>query len=319
MKRLGKELHGLIALLGLGAGLVLVGFGTPAARASALATPRARVAQNTPGMTIPTRADSVRFAVIGDSGTGESGQYEVAQQMEASRQSFPFDFVLMLGDNIYGAGGPHAFEAKFAEPYKPLLEAGVKFYASLGNHDSSDERFYKPFNMGGQRYYTFRKENAQFFALDSAAMDSKQLDWLENELQKSDAVWKICYFHHPLYSDGAFHGPDLDLRERLEPVFAKYGVNVVFSGHEHFYERVRPQHGIQYFVLGSSGKLRHHNLRPSSEMAAGFDTGHAFMMVQVTGDQLYFEAVSTRGEAVDQGVLGRAAPASAGRTAATGY
>jgi hypothetical protein len=126
---------------------------------------------------LPNEQKSVRFAVIGDSGTGGAEQFQVAQQMEKCRQKFGFDLVLMLGDNIYGGKSQQDFERKFEQPYKSLLDAGVKFYASIGNHDDPNERLYKPFNMGGARYYSFKKENFTFFALDSNYMDSSQLDW----------------------------------------------------------------------------------------------------------------------------------------------
>src|SRR5215471_10108411 len=107
---------------------------------------------------LPLQPSSVRFAVIGDSGTGDKEQYEVAKQMERFREAVGFDFVIMLGDNIYGGHSPADLVRKFETPYKPLLDAGVKFYASLGNHDNpDDERLYKPFNMGGERYYSFKK------------------------------------------------------------------------------------------------------------------------------------------------------------------
>src|SRR5581483_9068719 len=168
---------------------------------------------------LPLKNSSVRFAVIGDSGTGNKEQYEVARQMDAYRQSVKFDFVIMLGDNIYGGHSPRDFAQKFELPYKPLLDAGVKFYASLGNHDDPNiERLYKPFNMNGERYHTFRRGDVQFFALDSNYMDAKQLSWLEDNLRSSHARWKICYFHHPLYNDGKSHGPDLDLRSQLTPL-----------------------------------------------------------------------------------------------------
>src|SRR4029077_14786350 len=150
----------------------------------------------------PLKDNSVRFAAIGDMGTGQAPQYEVAQRMITARQTFPFDFVIMLGDNIYGGSTPKDFEKKFEVPYKPLLDTGVKFYASLGNHDNPNERFYKPFNMGEKRYYSFKKGNVEFFALDSSYMDATQIDWLKKNLDGSNAEWKVCYFHHPLYSDG---------------------------------------------------------------------------------------------------------------------
>ncbi len=185
-------------------------------------------------LSLPLKDKSVRFAVIGDSGTGEKPQFDLAKQMTAIHQDFPFDFTLMLGDNIYGSKAPGDFRRKFQEPYQQLLDAGVKFYASLGNHDETNERAYKPFNMNGKQYYSFRKGNVEFFALDSNYMDPEQVKWLDQQLAASDATWKICFFHHPLYSDGKTHGPSLDLRKQVEPIFVAHGVNLVLSGHEHF-------------------------------------------------------------------------------------
>src|SRR5882724_8554533 len=146
---------------------------------------------------LPLKQKSVRFAVIGDSGTGDKHQFDVGRQMADCRLKFPFDLVLMLGDNLYGDENPIDFQRKFEEPYKPLLDAGVKFYASLGNHDNPNERFYKPFNMGEKRYYNFKNSGVEFFALDSTYMDPQQLDWLAKSLSGSSSEWKICYFHHP--------------------------------------------------------------------------------------------------------------------------
>jgi len=259
-------------------------------------------------LTLPLDNKSIRFAVIGDSGTGKAPQYEVAQGMETYRRATNFDFVLMLGDNIYGGHSPQDFERKFEQPYKALLDAGVKFYASLGNHDDpNEERLYKPFNMNGERYYTFKKSNVAFFALDSTYMDPKQLDWLEKELRNSNAEWKICFFHHPLYSDGKFHGSDTNLRAQLTPLFLKFGVNVVLSGHDHVYERFKPEQGIYYFVLGNSGQLRNHNLRFSPDMQAGLDTDLGFMLMEISGDKLYFQTISRAGKTVDASVLPRQA------------
>jgi len=258
-------------------------------------------------LSLPLKDKSVRFAVIGDSGTGEPPQFQVAQQMVVMHQAFPFDFALMLGDNIYGSKSPKDFRGKFQEPYQPLLDAGVKFYASLGNHDETAEREYKPFNMNGKQYYSFRKGNAEFFALDSNYMDPQQVKWIDQQLGASDATWKICFFHHPLYSDGRTHGPSLDLRKQLEPIFVAHGVNLVLSGHEHFYERLKPQKGIAYIVLGSSGQLRPHDIRVSENTEKAFDTDRTFMLMEISGDQLYFQTFSRTGETVDSGVLTAAA------------
>jgi hypothetical protein len=138
-------------------------------------------------------------------------------------------------------------------------------------------------------------------------MTPQQLSWLEKELQNSGSEWKICYFHHPLYSSGAFHGSSTELRLLLEPLFVKYGVEVVFAGHEHVYERVKPQNGIYYFTEGASGELRKGNLRKTDLTAAGYDQDRSFMLVEIAGDELYFQTISRVGLTVDSGVIRRAA------------
>ncbi len=255
---------------------------------------------------LPLQANSVRFAVIGDSGTGDRAQYEVATLMERYRQATKFDFVIMLGDNIYGSHSPQDFKKKFEDPYKSLLDGGVKFYASLGNHDDpNDERLYKPFNMGGERYYAFRKDQVAFFALDSNYMDPNQVSWLDQNLKNSAGTWKICFFHHPLYNDGKHHGSDVDLRGQLLPIFQRYGVNVVFSGHEHVYERIKPENNIYFFVLGNSGKLMTNDFHSNGERVKGFDTDQSFMLVEISGDTLYFQTISRSGQTIDAGQLPR--------------
>jgi hypothetical protein len=256
-------------------------------------------------LVLPNQAGSVKFAAMGDNGTGESPEYDVAKQMEVWHGRFPFDMVIMLGDNMYGSQRPADFVQKFEAPYKPLLDAGVKFYAALGNHDKTSNDAYQPFGMGGQRYYTFARGNVRFFVLDSNALDPAQLTWIEGALKETREPWKICYFHHPLYSDGGRHGPSVDLRVRLEPIFVKYHVNVVYSGHDHIYERFKPQQGIYYFISGAGGELRKGDLHQSPNAAAGFDEDRSFMLNEVVGDDLSFQVISRTGQTVDQGVIHR--------------
>ena len=253
----------------------------------------------------PLGKDSVRFAVIGDSGTGDKAEYEVATQVSDAMQVFPFEFVIMLGDNLYGSERPQDFEKKFETPYKPLLDLKIPFYAALGNHDDPNQRFYKPFNMGGQRFYSFQKKDTRFFVLDSNYMDKDQQAWLEKELANSTSKWKIAYFHHPLYSSGATHGSEVDLRTIVEPLFLKYGVSVVFAGHEHFYERIKPQKGIAYFTSGGAAKLRDGDLQNTGLTAKGFDTEQSFMLVELDGDVMHFQTVSRRGQLADSGDVRR--------------
>lgn len=251
------------------------------------------------------KRDSLKFAVIGDNGTGKKAQFEVADQMLTAHKKFPFELVIMLGDNIYGGQSPRDLVDKFERPYKSLLDAGVKFYASLGNHDSVNFRFYEPWNMNGERFYTYSKRNVRFFVLDTTYVEKKQLDWLEQELKGSNDDWKIAYFHHPLYSSGRRHGSDPELQDVLEPLFVKYGVNVVFAGHDHFYERITPQKGIHHFVSGAAGQLRRGNIRESGLTVKGYDQDQSFMLVEVAGDVMEFEAVSRTGRVVDSGSIER--------------
>jgi len=260
------------------------------------------LAQNRP---LPNAANSVKFAVIGDNGTGDRPEYEVGAQMARAHASFAFDTVLMLGDNMYGSQEPADFVKKFQQPYKALLDAGVQFFATLGNHDNQLNRYYRPFNMGGERYYTFAKKNVRFFVLDSDSLDPKQMAWLEEVLKSSTDEWKICYFHHPLYSDGGKHGSAVELRVVLEPLFIRYGVAVVFSGHEHFYERLNPQKGIYYFIEGAGGQLRRGDIVRSEFKAAGFDQDQSFMLVEIAGADLLFHTISRTGLIVDSGSIHR--------------
>lgn len=256
-------------------------------------------------LTLPLKPGSVRLAVIGDTGTGDREQYEVAGQMADYHQLFPFTLVLMLGDNLYGSEHPRDYERKFTEPYRPLLDEGVEFYASLGNHDNPNQRFYDWFNMNGRRYYSFTESTgaARFFALDSTYLTEEQIAWLEDELADADEPWKIAFFHHPMYSSGRRHGPDEDLRAAIEPLFIEHGVSAVFAGHEHFYERLMPQHGITYFISGAAAKLRRGNIRGGALTAAGFDRDRSFMLVELAGDELHFQAISRMGETVDSGIV----------------
>ena len=142
--------------------------------------------------------------------------------------------------------------------------------------------------------------------LESTYPVPEQIQWLENQLKQSGSKWKIAVFHHPLYSSGERHGSDTQLRAVLEPLFVKYNVSVVLNGHDHFYERVKPQKGLTYFVVGSGGQLRRGNIdRGSGLTAAGFDTDLAFLAAEIDGDTMYFNAVSRPGKVIDSGAIQR--------------
>jgi predicted MPP superfamily phosphohydrolase len=265
-------------------------------------------AQTPDVVAMPNKEGSLKFGVLGDFGTGDQRQYETAQQLVKTWQAFKFPLMILVGDNLYGSERPQDFRAKFEDPYKALLDAGVVVQASLGNHDAREQRDYKPFHMNGQLYYSFKApaQNVRFFALESTYPVPEQIVWFEKELKSSNEEWKIVYFHHPLYSSAGRHGSDLGLRKTLEPLLLQYNVSVVFNGHDHVYERIKPQQGITYFVTGSGGQLAAGDLDAKSPITAkGFDKDNVFLIAEIIGDQMTFNAVSRTGQVVDSGVITR--------------
>ena len=263
------------------------------------------------GLALPKALGSLRFAVMGDVGRGDRAQYDTGAEMARWREKFDFSFVLMLGDNMYAAGSPEDYAARFERPYKTLLDAGVMFYAANGNHDPVNILTYEPYNMHGNRYYWFKKtegplgpiaqRTVRFFAIDTVNLDLEQMRWLRQYLGESDSDWEIAFYHHPLYTSGRYNGSAIRLRRILEPVLVQYGVEVALAGHEHFYERMVPQQGIVHFISGAGGALRLHDIRPSTVMTKGFDTDTHFMLMEISGDELYFQAISRQGQTIDSG------------------
>lgn len=260
-----------------------------------------------PSARTPGRAfvspQSLTFAVIGDNGTGKAPQYEVARQMLKSHAAQPFELVVMVGDNLYGSQQPRDFVDKFEIPYGPLLRMGIAFYATLGNHDEPANRHYPNFNMNGQRYYSFARGPARFFVFDTNFMDPLQVKWIDGALATAQEEWKIAVFHHPIYSSGNRHGPNVSLRVVLEPMLLRHGVDVVFAGHEHVYERITEQKGITHFIVGSSGQLRKGGITPSASTAASFADDNAYLIATIHGRSMAFQAISRTGAVVDSGVV----------------
>src|SRR5262245_50998397 len=266
-------------------------------------------------LTLPVKRTSVKFAVIGDSGRGTPEQFAVAAQMIRYREAFPYPFVIMLGDNIYeGPATPDDYRRKFEEPYRPLLDRGVRFFATLGNHDDPRQVYYEPFNMHGERYYSFAPPEdlatrlatgVEFFVLDSTNLDRQQLEWLDHRLGESNADWKVVYMHHPLYTSGRYRTTARILRWMLEPILLRHHVNAFFSGHEHIYQRSMLENGVQYFVSGGAGSLRAGDGAPASYIARTYDRDYHFMLVEIDDDALYFQAISRAGRTIDAGTLYR--------------
>jgi hypothetical protein len=264
-----------------------------------------------PGGASPLPMPQIRggtvFAVMGDSGSGDEAQQAVAQAMltyfNTARR---FSFVLMLGDNLYDDD----YTNEFSVPYKPLLDRGVKFYAALGNHDRDLEIHFKPFNMNDVDRYVFDQGNARFAVLNSNhPTDPLQIKWLDQTFADAGTKWRVAFFHHPLYSSGqhASEGRDV-IRPALEPALVRNQVNVVFAGHEHLYQRIKPQHGITHFVSGGGGRYLY-DFKPSDFDEIGLSEHH-FMVAEIAGDRLFFEAITHAQELIDCGVIYRTSDAA---------
>jgi hypothetical protein len=264
-------------------------------------------------LALPNLPGSIKFAAIGDAGRGHKPQYEVSAQMQAYRETFSYDFVVMLGDNVYDGGTREDYLRKFELPYKPLLDDDVEFYATIGTHDAVNQPFYEPFHMGGKRYYTFKADRSllarltdtdvEFFMIDTETLDRPQLAWLAREMARSQARWKVPVFHRPIYTSGRYAAPAAIFRQALEPIFLRHGVRVGLSGHEHFYQRTTPQRGITYFISGGAGSLREGDIRRNALVASGFDIDYHFMLFEVTRDALFFQAISRTGHSIDAGSI----------------
>lgn len=273
----------------------------------------------------PPIENELRFVAVGDTGTGGRGQYDVARQMLRTQIATGYDLVLFLGDNIYPSGSPKGFEKRFIKPYAPLLLRGVEFRGAIGNHDERNQMGVylqqMVFGMGGKTYHSFTRNNelVEFFCIDSTVLNDdknpvekrEQLAWLEQALAASEARWKIAYLHHPIYSSAKKHGhlgsdedEHLAVRNALEPLYVKYGLDISLNGHDHVYERTKPQKGVQYFTSGAGAKLRENDLQTDTPFYAfGRDNVRSFILFSVKTDYIDFWAIDEFGNVIDSGKI----------------
>jgi hypothetical protein len=217
-------------------------------------TPTSTYAAPTASPSPEPAAGPFRFLAIGDFGDGSPEQYAIANRMCLVHQRRPFDLVVTVGDNVYDDGDPARFDEVFFRPYACLLEHGVQFRATLGNHDigTDDGRalLREPaFGFRG-RNYVFREKGVRFVMADSNALDR---DWLRTALPAEPGDrWTIVVFHHPVYSSGEY-GPTPGFRPGLPRMFGRFGVDLVLNGHEHHYEVSNELRGIRYVITGGGG------------------------------------------------------------------
>ncbi|KYC36570.1 metallophosphoesterase [Scytonema hofmannii PCC 7110] len=257
----------------------------------------------------------LRFVSVADTGTGDRGQYSVARAMTEYHSQNPYDLILLAGDNIYTNGEIEKINEVFERPYASLLQKGVKFQAVLGNHDIRTDNGYPQikyvnFNMLG-RFYTFRRDKPgtacaksdriQFFALDTNnnADWKNQLIWLENELSRSNAPWKIVYGHHPIYASGVY-GNNPTFIKIFTPLFQKYGVQLYINGHEHHYERTKAINGTTYLICGGGAGTRPVGHSDWTDFAA---QKLSFAAYEVYTDRIEISGIDTDNRIFDKGII----------------
>lgn len=206
---------------------------------------------------------TIRVLAFGDFGTGSASQKKTAAAMLEFHRKTPFDFGITLGDNFYNVGMTSTSDGRWKTWWEDMYSGlGVKFYATLGNHDwghpdsPASEILYSEKSSSWKMpapYYTFTAGSVQFFALDTNDISEAQLMWLKEELEKSRAHWKIVYGHHPIYSDGD-HGDSIGLKARLLPLL-KDRVDMYLVGHDHVVNHIKPENGIHFFVSGGAGAV----------------------------------------------------------------
>ena len=292
----GAGLTGL-GIAGVGK-LLIDGFTATNERVAAVAIPQSKLLQ--------------RFAVLADTGTGSLNQYAVGRTLAQYHTKNPFDTILLAGDNIYTNGEFTKIKPVFTLPYQDLLHRGVKFYASLGNHDvrtmNGDLQVaYPEFNMQGQRYYTHGQGDVRFFVLntnDLIKLESservKQLDWLDRALAASTAKWNIVYGHHNIYSAGVYEVNQM-MAKNVTPILKKHNVRLWINGHDHNYQRSKPIDGTTYLVCGGGGA----SLYPvkAQTWTAFAQSVHSFGIVEVYQDQILLTGINSKGEIIDRGLV----------------
>lgn len=256
-------------------------------------------------------AGYLRFAVIGDYGSGDQAEADVA----ALVKSWNPDFIVTVGDNNYPDGEASTIDANIGQfyheyiyPYVGSFGAGAgsnRFFPTLGNHDwntGNIQAYLDYFTLpNNERYYDFTEGPLHFFMLDSDPREpdgvestSTQALWLQNQLAASTSTWNIVVLHHSPYSSGSEHGS----QRELQWPYADWGADVVLSGHEHEYERLLANN-LPYLVNGSGGASLYDFSAPLAESQVRYAEDHGALLVEASADQLTFKFYSRTNLLVD--------------------
>ena len=250
----------------------------------------------------PGKEPATRVAVAGDVGEPGGRAAKTGEAIARAGRDRQYDALLLLGDNVYPNGDPARLEERVFRPFAPVLSTGAELLAILGNHDvkaNHADAQMRALGMPG-RWWSRRVGEMLIVGLDSNEPDNPvQRAWLARTLAASDAPWKVVALHHPPYSSG-YQGSDKAARQSFSPLFERYGVQLVLSGHEHDYERTKPIDGVTYVVSGAGSNTRRTG---RSSFTAKAVSWHHFVDLAVFPDHLLVRAVNQKDRVFDEFVI----------------
>jgi tartrate-resistant acid phosphatase type 5 len=257
----------------------------------------------------------IRVLAFGDFGTSSPQQIQLAAMMKKYQEKSRFDFGITLGDNFYpnGVSSPDdpQWKTKWEDLYGPL---GISVYATLGNHD-----YLRPdgpaaeilhtqkspsWNMPAT-YYTYTAGPVQFFAIDTielsdSVLPDKEMAWLDAELAKSKARWKVVYGHYQIYS--ATRGDEQNLIKRLLPIL-RNRVDVYICGHDHNLQELKPEDGVHFFVSGGGGAGVYPFRQPNYPHSTFKQEQYGFTVLEADKNQIVMRFIGLQGEEVYSSVI----------------
>jgi hypothetical protein len=256
--------------------------------------------------TAPSRDSNRTIGVLafGDSGAGSSDQYSLLGQME----DVPYEVMIHTGDLAYESGTLSEIEHNVFDVYSDLFRH-IPFYPASGNHDYSTlsgapfrSVFALPENGNDEKWYSYDWGRIHFVALDTESDYETQMTWLDADLSATTLPWKIVYLHRPPYSSGN-HGSDTRLRNLIAPILESRGVQLLLSGHDHHYERMTPQNGVQYIVTGGGGRGTYST--GTSAFTAFSESVIHYVYLEVKPDEAVLHAIDAEGTEFDSVVVPR--------------
>lgn len=259
----------------------------------------------------PECGKAQRFVIIGDYGAAGDDEANVAALVARLQP----DFVITTGDNNYPSGEAVTIDENigryfqaFIAPYRGKFGRGARenrFFPCLGNHDwysPGAQPYLDYFSLpNNERYYQIVRGDVQLFAVDSDSnepdgntADSRQAHWLEAQLRASAAPWRLVFFHHPPYSSGQTHPPTPEMRWP----FVEWGASIVYSGHDHTYERLEVE-GFPYIVNGVGGQGLYEFSEPVPESLVRHADVHGLVLVTATATEFVSRFLDARGQELD--------------------